>query len=361
MKLGTLLLRDAVISLGQLEAGLKAQVLYGGRLGTNLVELGYLAVDALGLYLSKIHAVPAATQDDFHGADREVIKEFGAELAELYDAFPLGYERGAENTLAVAMLNPRDEDAIAELARQCECRIRPYAAAELRILYYLERHYDLPRKARFLRSASSRDAAVERRRTQPAGGLELPGVVRFEPKKRQRLERAPEGKSSPRLSYLDACNAIDGAEHRDLIGEALVEYAVGRFGAGAALMVRQANAVGWRAYSSRRPDAQGAIETLSLPLEGTSVLQAAHDSARPYRGPAMSAGRPVERRLWEALGVGEPVQMLVVPVLVRKRVVNLLYAHGEEALDEQHTDEIIELAIRASAAYVRLIQAAKSS
>ena len=37
MKLGTLLLRNAAISLSQLESALRTQVLYGGRLGTNLV------------------------------------------------------------------------------------------------------------------------------------------------------------------------------------------------------------------------------------------------------------------------------------------------------------------------------------
>ena len=40
--------RDAVIGLSQLEEALKAQILYGGRLGTNLVELSLLDLDTLG-------------------------------------------------------------------------------------------------------------------------------------------------------------------------------------------------------------------------------------------------------------------------------------------------------------------------
>jgi hypothetical protein len=46
MKLGTLLLRNAAIGLAQLEAALRNQVLYGGRLGTNLVELGFIDLEA---------------------------------------------------------------------------------------------------------------------------------------------------------------------------------------------------------------------------------------------------------------------------------------------------------------------------
>ena len=62
MKLGTLLLRNAAISLTQLEAGLRAQVLYGGRLGTNLVELGFLDVDGLGGFLGELSGLPIASQ-----------------------------------------------------------------------------------------------------------------------------------------------------------------------------------------------------------------------------------------------------------------------------------------------------------
>ncbi|MEJ7604487.1 MAG: hypothetical protein WKG01_41915 [Kofleriaceae bacterium] len=53
MKLGTLLLRNAAIGLSQLESALRNQVLYGGRLGTNLVELGYIDLELLSAYLAE--------------------------------------------------------------------------------------------------------------------------------------------------------------------------------------------------------------------------------------------------------------------------------------------------------------------
>ena len=42
MKLGTALVKEGVITPEQLEEALKAQVIFGGKLGTNLIELGYL-------------------------------------------------------------------------------------------------------------------------------------------------------------------------------------------------------------------------------------------------------------------------------------------------------------------------------
>src|SRR5689334_17876798 len=116
MKLGTLLLRDAVISLSQLEAALRAQVLYGGRLGTNLIELGFLDVNTLGLYLSQLHNVPCATQQQFQNADKSAIKVFGTELADLYTAFPLGYQGRA---MMVALAEPGSTSTVEALARHC--------------------------------------------------------------------------------------------------------------------------------------------------------------------------------------------------------------------------------------------------
>jgi len=374
MKLGTLLLRDGVINLGQLEAALRAQVLYGGRLGTNLVELSYLDLDTLGPYLSEILDVPLATQEHFEAADNALIEWFGADLADHYTAFPLGYEPDQEeDVLAVAFDNPRNEPAIAELATQCGKPIIPYVAPELRIFYYLEKHYGLKRKARYVRSGTRRAApghADERRRTQAPGGIEMPPAVRFEPKKKKPQTTQPEVAASSseqrpeqRVTYKEACELIEDSEHRDEIGHALVQYAEGRFETCVVFLLRDANALGWYGYSVMSDDAQSATERLGLPLGGASVLQASHDSGQPFRGQSPSAGRPIEMRLWSALGVKrEPDEVLVIPVRVGRRVVNLIYVHGfdGEQLPDYLADELEELALRAADAYVRLIQIAKS-
>jgi hypothetical protein len=360
MKLGTLLLRDAVISLSQLEAALRAQVLYGGRLGTNLIELGFLDVNTLGTYLSQLHNVPCAMQQQFQNADKSTIKVFGAELADLYTAFPLGYQgRG----MMVALAEPGSASTVEALARHCGYPILPHAAAEVRILFYMEKHYGLMRKARYVRNATAsaaHPAVPERRRIAPGGAVEVPQVVRFEPRARGKAGARPSSER-PRITYLDACNAIDNALGRAQIADALLAFGAGRFDAVVVLLLRGHTAIGWRAYTEAGGVEPGQLERLTLPLGGTSVFQAASDSARPYRGPAPSAGRPAERRLWRVLSLeGEPDEMMVVPILVQQRPVNLVYAHGIGAgeLNDQHVNELVELAIRASDAYARLLRGA---
>jgi hypothetical protein len=373
VKLGTLLLRDAVISLAQLEAGLRAQVLYGGKLGTNLVELDFIDVDTLGGYLGRVTGLPVATKALFEATPNDTIANFERDLAELYVAFPLGPDPQNPNALAVALVDASDAASVEQLASQVGCDIVPYIAPELRMYYYLERHFGLSRKARYVRSGTRQRTSTEddRRRTQPPRGLEMPPAVRFVPKqnkadagaKADAKPKPPRKRDEPRVALDDVIEAMATATGRNQIGDAIIEYAIGRFDAAVVFLLRDANALGWRVYTSRGSISQDEFEQLSLPLGGASALQAAHDSRAPYRGKAPTAGRPVESRLWKALHIdGDPRELLVVPVMLKARVVNLVYVHTET--DEHIADELVDALTRighhASDAYTRLIQRAKT-
>ena len=60
MLLGEMLLSDGTLRPDQVEEALAAQVINGGRLGTNLVELGHLTEEQLARALGKQHGVAAA-------------------------------------------------------------------------------------------------------------------------------------------------------------------------------------------------------------------------------------------------------------------------------------------------------------
>jgi len=367
MRLGTLLLRDAVISLSQLEAALRTQVLYGGRLGTNLVELDFLDLNTLGDYLSQISGFPVATRAQFDAVDDEVISWLDPGVADLYTAFPLGMEPDLPNVVGVALADPQDQEALRQLATQCGQSITPYIAPELRLFYYLEKHYDIKRKARFIRQGTHANTpGDERRKTQAPHGIELPPSVQLIPKNKRNQaddDAKPSAAKKPRMSFEQAMTVLDNASHRNEIGDALLEYAIGRTEVAIVFLIRDANALGWRYYSAPNPGLGDRVEQLGLALGGTSVLQAAFDAGLPYSGDAGSGGKPIEKRLWQAVGTDyEPSEMFVVPVKVKQRVVNLVYAHGPggEPLADETKQQYATLAEHASDAYIRLIQAAKN-
>ena len=62
-KLGDLLVRDGACSADAVRDALKNQVIFGGRLGTNLLEVGAVTEEALARALGRQHAIPALSGD----------------------------------------------------------------------------------------------------------------------------------------------------------------------------------------------------------------------------------------------------------------------------------------------------------
>ena len=152
MRVGEVLLRVGAISEAQLEDGLRAQVMWGGRLGTNLVDLGYLQLDDLSKALGRVHDLPAALESHFVRADRELQQKLPVDLAVKYECLPLV---GAGKRIVIATSAPLDDKAIALIAGQLDINrhmIVQSIAAEMRIRFQLERVYGIVRGQRFLRS-----------------------------------------------------------------------------------------------------------------------------------------------------------------------------------------------------------------
>jgi hypothetical protein len=153
-RLGDRLLAAGLLTHEQLEQALRAQVLWGGRLGTNLIELGCIDLDQLATALGKQHAIPPALGRHFERADGELQRRFPAELAAKYCVVPL-LRFGDPPRIAVVSIDPLSTDAREELAAALGIapeQIVPSIAAEMRVRYHLERIYGIQRAARFLRS-----------------------------------------------------------------------------------------------------------------------------------------------------------------------------------------------------------------
>jgi hypothetical protein len=368
VKLGTLLLRNAAIGLSQLEGALRNQVLYGGRLGTNLVELGFIDLELLSAYLAELTGFPIATPSVLDEADGELLEKLGPDEAHRLRAIPLHYLPDViPKTIAVGLVDPTDVEALDQLRSRLGAKITPYVVPELRALYYLEKLFGLPRRARFIRTAradSEAEALDERRRSQPAQGMVMPPTFTLEPRRRRASSQVPAGQAvSIAATYGAACERIDTATHRDQIAEALVDYAKGRCDALVVFLIRDGNALGWRGWIAPPALPAQPVEELSLPLGGASSLQSAHDAGKPFVGPPPSTAKPVELKLWTALGVQpEPAQVAVVPILVKQRAVNLIYAHTLGGPPPQSlVTELTDLAARAQASYLRLIKQARGS
>ncbi|MFC1769872.1 type IV-A pilus assembly ATPase PilB [Nitrospirota bacterium] len=107
-KLGQMLINAKIITEGQLNQALTLQKKAGGRLGTNLVKLGYVTEERLVAFLSKQFGVPAINLAD-HKIDLTVVKLIPMDMARKYTIMPVA-RVGA--TLTIAMADPSNIFAI---------------------------------------------------------------------------------------------------------------------------------------------------------------------------------------------------------------------------------------------------------
>ena len=153
-RLGELLVAAGLLTAEQVERALRAQVMWGGRLGTNLIELHYVELDSLSKVLARQHRLPAALARHFEKADPDLQRMLSPELAERFSCVPL-LRMGPEKHVAVASLAPLSPRQLVIIAAELKVevhRLFPAIAAELRIRYQLERVYSIRRSARFLRA-----------------------------------------------------------------------------------------------------------------------------------------------------------------------------------------------------------------
>src|SRR6185503_18593735 len=153
-RLGELLVAAGLLTAEQVEQALRAQVMWGGRLGTNLVELHFLELDPLSRALGRQHHLPAVLARHFEKADADLQRMLSADFAERFSCVPV-LRMGPERHVVVASIAPLLPRQLAiigdELAVEVE-RLVPAIAPELRIRYQLERVYGIRRAARFLRA-----------------------------------------------------------------------------------------------------------------------------------------------------------------------------------------------------------------
>ncbi|MEF9426105.1 MAG: type IV-A pilus assembly ATPase PilB [Candidatus Mariimomonas ferrooxydans] len=126
VKLGQLLIRENLIKEEQLQKGVELQRKEGGRLGSNLVKLGFLTEEQLVTFLSKQYGVPAISLSSYK-IESSITKFIPQEVAQKYQILPVA-KVGA--TLTIAMVDPSNVFAIDDVKFMTGYNVEPVVAAE---------------------------------------------------------------------------------------------------------------------------------------------------------------------------------------------------------------------------------------
>lgn len=380
--LGQLLVDAGAVTGTELAAALRQQVLYGARLGTNLIELGAAGHDGVALALARMHQVPAALSSHLERVDPRARERVPAALCTDLVALPLAFTTG--DRLVVCMRDPADRGQVAQLRRAAGLEVIPAACPELS-LYRLLHHYCEMRPP-------ARVASVPGGEPRPAppalfeGAPPMPALLgdapaeaaapslqamatslvrllegELEPEPRPEPEPEPEiappaepPPAAPELSLIGAIERMARAAHRSEVADAMLAFARPRFDACVVFDVRGAVARGYRGLGLAQP------EKLELPLDVASPFAAASDARRRIADPNRRepGGELIEGLLRELGAPHWPDTMIIEPVEIGARLVNLIYFHrldGRPGADLWQ--QLSTLSAACSNALLRLVRA----
>lgn len=389
MRLGEILIKAGKVTPAQVEEALKSQAIFGGRFGTNLVEMGYIDEHDLAHFLSKMTGIPHASPEQLMEVPPQVTRLIPEEAVRKYSVMPLSL---TNRKLTVAMTDPTDYAAIDELSFLTGYIIVPVITPELRLVSALEKHYKIKRKMRYIRVEGGGRNRARQAEAQAAPGelakhaapaapaaaappksaptpppvpeeeeiLELPLLAELEtlgddsiaPLAADTLSGSPIfAQREEERTLEDTLRGLTEAEDRDAIAEILVDYTGAQFDRAALFLVKGGLASGWAAKVQKKPVTK--FDLLEIPLSEPSVLKVVAESKTFYLGPIPATH--YNGRIVSALGGGNPDSNLLVPLVMMGRVVAILYVSGGTAEMSRQVPELQRLLVKTSMAFEILI------
>jgi MshEN domain len=309
------ILRDrGVVTERQLQEAIQHQVLYGGRLGTNLYELGFITEERLQEALGKAHGVPTVSVD-LRDVSQDAVSVVPKALAARHKVFPY---RLKGKTLFLLMVNPTDHTAVAQVGYSLGYIVKPHVIPEFRMIQLLRDFYGIDERWRF----------DDTHRPERPARREPPDVD-------------------------TAAAQIDGATTRDEVVDGVLGICHHFFRRVVFFIVREPWVLGW----------SGTGEGMDRPLAASLRIALDHPSVfrTVSRDKTVFIGRlgPEEenQRFMKMLSKRPNTNAALLPVAVKGRVVNLIYGdNGAAGQVKPNLGNLMVLLQKVPRAYLRIIR-----
>ena len=335
VRLGDLLIQNKLINEFQLQEALHAQTIFGGKLGTNLVELGYLNEQDLAKLLSRQLGIPCVEAGELEGVDPKVIAAVPTKIVQKHMVFPLTLSTDGR-ILRLAMSDPTNLPALDEVSFATGLRIDPVVAPEILLVYAIEKNYDVPRMVRYIRATgmaqnlSDSDVATGAARPKLASSELLEPVPAEEeaPNAPQRAdesdERAVEGYPM-RLVVTELVKASRVAK----VMEVIRSFVSQEFQYVVVFSFQGNTAVGATHLGGQL--SQEEFQEFNFPVDSSEVLFKVFNTREPSRGMPTLSG--IDRWYYTELKLPSDKPVLCLPVITGNEVVSIILAIGNKKGD----------------------------
>lgn len=375
-RLGELLIEKNLLTQAQLEEALQAQVIFGGKLGTVLIEMGLISENTLAEILTQLLSIPCAKPGDLQKIPEDVIRIISPELAEKHKVIPVAV---SGKKLTLAMADPHNLKSIDEISFRTGYIIRPILALEVRLVLALEKHYDIKRTMRYIAPPKQvRDELNQLHifhtpngpiaAPEPTEDLGVPGSeLIYQKQDEKEPEQAPhkeldvvaelgdddliEDLEDEEVTLATTAEALVRITDRNDVADAVIAYLGAHYARAALFMVVAGQVTGWRSAKGGQPIP--GFEQFQLPLSEPSVLKTAVESNSFFLGPVPQSGANLA--LTTFLGKPAPTTALLLPMSMLGRVVGLIYVDDAAADLSQAVVDVQQLASKALMAFEILI------
>ena len=309
------ILKDrGLVSERQLQEAIQHQVLYGGRLGTSLFELGFVTERHLTEALARAHGIVGAPFDPAE-VRGETVGLVPRALASRHKVFPYKL-RG--KTLFLLMVDPDDHSAVAKVGYSLGYIVKPMVVPEFRMIQLLRDFYGVDERWRYTDTHKGK-------------------------------ARRPPPPTEPGA----AAAAIDAAETRDEVVESTVALCLGTFRRVVFFIVRDPWILGWTGGGEGMD--REAAAALRIPLLAPSVFRTVVRDRTVFVGKI--GPEDEDKRFLEALGKRPNTNAALFPIAVRGRVVNLVYGdNGATGHVRPGLGDLLLALQRVPRAYLRIIR-----
>ncbi|MGE6763428.1 hypothetical protein ACQKGO_35795 [Corallococcus interemptor] len=209
MRLGELLVKDGLVTAAGVEEALESQVVHGGRLGTNLVELGLLSEQDLAKALGRLHNCAYASGEMV--PDPKAVALVNPNEADDKEFLPM---RADATRLSVAVVNPHDFPTLDAIAFKTGKRVVPVVIPEFRMNQLLRRHAKAFRQLRAIDMNAVRPRPAKGAAAELAKAAERPPDLMSEEEFQSVYAQALRGGSEAEADVLEG-EVITGEEVLD--------------------------------------------------------------------------------------------------------------------------------------------------
>ena len=311
-RLGDLLIDNNMITQTQLEEALKAQTIYGGKLGTNLVELGYISEAQLTNFLSVQLQIPSAKPEDFSNISPELLKIVSKDFASSNKIIPL---KKSGKRLKVAVADPYNVKAIDELAFKTSLIIDLHIAPEILIVYALETYYGVTRETRYIKLSGV--TGEEIRLTNS-----LAEEIGFSSDKAERSKTHPYPIN--RLS-----SDLAGCSTKEEIFNIIFKYFEYYFQKLATFVVRPACLQGFVTQGFQISKEN--FQKFEIPLDKKSIFKDVLDKQVIYYGNLEE--NEIHEVLLSTLNITDKSKVYIIPLFLNNQAISILFCNGFKDLN----------------------------